>query len=94
MVDVIKEAAARPSRQGIGGRYYVGPKAQTTVDEQLFAVVEREATARGLPMTAVWREVVYAGLLATRRASRTQIEAACEVVGIDCSGNIGEIGQA
>jgi hypothetical protein len=82
-MDVVAEAAARPTRVGYGGRYYIGPKAQTTVDERFHARAFVEAEKAGTPMTAVWREVLYAGLLATGRASRAEIAEACEVLGME-----------
>lgn len=82
-MDAIAEAAQRPTRVGHGGRYYIGPKAQTTVDERFHVRVENEAERAEAPMTTVWREVLYAGLLATGRATRAEIHEACQAIGMD-----------
>lgn len=66
-------ANTRPTRQGIGGRRYIGPKAQSTVDERFWARVDLEAQDRECPMSDVWREVIYAGLVATKRATQSEV---------------------
>lgn len=83
--DISAAASARPTRQGRGGRRYMGPKAQTTVDEAFWERTFAEAVSRDEPHTAVWREVIYAGMLATRRAKPAEVEAACVAAGIDPS---------
>lgn len=87
------EQRLRPTRQPHphGGRPYIGPKAQSSVHQDLWDRTFAEAEARGVPHTDVWREVIYAGLLATRRATRAEIESACELVGIDHTGAIGAV---
>lgn len=82
-VDVIAAAAEKPSRLGAGARRYIGPKAQTTIDERLWQRTFREAEKRGLTHTAVMREIVYAGILATGRATEADVSAACSACGID-----------
>ena len=69
----------RPTRQGAGGRPYIGPKAQTTVDEKLWDRIEDEAKGLNCAMSDVWREVIYAGLVATNRATPAEIRAAAGV---------------
>lgn len=60
------------------GRPPIGPKAQAAVDPVFFARIKAEAEAAGVPRTFVWREVLYAGLRATGRASRAEIARALE----------------
>jgi hypothetical protein len=55
------------------------------VHEAFFDRIAIEATDRGVPLTDVWREVIYAGLLKTGRASRAEVREACSAVGIDPS---------
>lgn len=74
----------RPTLTGErGGRKYIGPKAQTSVHETFYDRVCVEATDRAVPFTDVWREVIYAGLMATGRASRAEVREACAVLGMD-----------
>jgi hypothetical protein len=75
----------RPTWQGVPGRRYIGPKAQTAVHEAFYDRIAIEATDRRVPLTDVWREVIYAGLLRTGRASRAEVKEACSIVGIDPS---------
>lgn len=65
------QASERPTRLGRGGRKYIGPKAQAAVPEPYFETVEREAEARSLDMSDVWREVIEAGMLSTGRSKDT-----------------------
>jgi hypothetical protein len=84
----------RPQRPTIvgraGGRAYIGPKAQSTVHETFFDRAAIEATDRRIAMTDVWREVIYAGLLRTGRATRAEVREACVLVGIDPAKVLGE----
>lgn len=74
----------RPSLNGTwDGRRYIGPKAQAAVHEEFFNRVVVEATDRVVPTTDVWREVIYAGLLRTGRATQAEIREACALVGIN-----------
>jgi len=73
----------RPTLTGErGGRKYIGPKAQTSVHEAFYDRVCIEATDRAVPFMDIWREVIYAGLLATGRATRAEVKEACGAVGI------------
>ena len=69
----------RPTRRGRGGRRYIGPKAQTAVDEELWLRVEAEAANRKCEMSEVWREVIYAGMVATDRATSAEVAALAAV---------------
>jgi hypothetical protein len=80
----VLRARPRPARRGTGGgRAYIGPKAQSSVHESFFERTMVEAVDRKCPLTDVWREVIYAGLLRTGRATRAEIAEACALVGID-----------
>lgn len=81
----------RPTLNGTwSGRRYIGPKAQAAVHEEFFSRVAVEATDRRTPLTDVWREVIYAGLLRTGRATRAEIREACALAGIDFAALSGE----
>jgi len=75
-VEAMVPAAQRATRMGVGGRKYIGPKAQTTVDETLWKRVEEEARESGCAMSDVWRDVIYEGMVATKRATRAEVGAA------------------
>lgn len=75
-VEAMIPAARRATRMGVGGRRYIGPKAQTTVEEMFWQRVEGEAAREGCAMSDIWREVIYAGLLATKRATRAEVREA------------------
>lgn len=64
-------ATERPTRLGRGGRKYIGPKAQAAVPDEYIETVTKEAEARGLDMSDVWREVIEAGMLSTGRSRDT-----------------------
>lgn len=51
----------------LGGRRYIGPKAQTAVPDEDFLIVEKEAEERGVNLADVWREIIDAGMEATGR---------------------------
>ena len=80
---VVLPVPNRPTRQGRPGRKYIGPKAQTAVDECFFERAAVEAVDREIPLTDVWREVIYAGLLKTGRATLAEVREACSHAGID-----------
>lgn len=61
------QASERPTRLGRGGRKYIGPKAQAAVPDLYFESVDKEASARAVDMSDVWREVIEAGMIATGR---------------------------
>lgn len=46
------------ARRAVPGRPPIGPKAQAAVPQEIFDLVETEATARGCTMADVWREVI------------------------------------
>lgn len=80
-VTVLPEPERSAGRNG--GRPYIGPRAQTSVHEAFFNRVVAESLNRDIPMADVWREVIYAGLVRTGRATPAEAREACSIVGLD-----------
>lgn len=61
------QVVSRPVTETPGppGRPYIGPKAQTAVEELFHQYVRAEAKSRGVRPSVVWREIIVSG--ATQR---------------------------
>jgi hypothetical protein len=64
------------SSEVVIGRPAIGPKAQSAIDGDLYIRIREEAEQYGMPLSDIWREVIYAGLVATGRASQAEVDAA------------------
>jgi hypothetical protein len=92
-MNVIDEAASRLTRKGVGGRPYIGPKAQTPMEETLWEKTHLEASRRGIAHSEVIREVLYSGMLATGRATGPEVSHACDACGIDYNALAQKLGK-